>query len=98
MDNPEKLSTQGTRAIKNGQSRENSNIGYIGYQKWTIQRNLQHRVHRLSKMDNPEKLATQGTPAIKNGQSRETSNIGYTRRRHKTNTTQYVLDTTISYI
>jgi hypothetical protein len=39
MDNPEKLATQGTPAIKNGQSRENSNIGYTGYQKWTIQRN-----------------------------------------------------------
>ena len=33
-------------------------------QKWTIQRNGQHGVHKTkgqSKMDNPEKLATQGT-------------------------------------
>jgi hypothetical protein len=39
MDNSEKLATQGKPAIKNGQSRETSNIGYTGYQKWTIQRN-----------------------------------------------------------
>jgi predicted secreted protein len=78
MDIPKKLAKQGTPAIKNGQSRETSKTGYTGYQKWTIQRNYQHRVHRLSKMDNSEKLATQGTPAIKNGQSRETSNTGYT--------------------
>ena len=65
-------------AIKNGQSRETGNIGYTGQinireyrrgnQKWTIQRNWQHRIHRTnkckripkgqSKMDNPEKLAT----------------------------------------
>ncbi len=40
-----------------------------GNQKWTPQRNWQHRVHNKrqripkgkSKMDNPEKLATQGT-------------------------------------
>jgi hypothetical protein len=31
--------------------------------------------------------------AIKKGQSRETGNIGHTR--HNTNTTQYMLDTTI---
>ena len=33
--------------------------------------------------------------AIKNEQCRETGNIGYTRRKkkHKKNTTQYVLDT-----
>ena len=39
MENPEKLATQGTPAIKNGQSRETSNTGYTGFQKWTIQRN-----------------------------------------------------------
>ena len=33
--------------------------------------------------------------AIKNVLSRETGNIGYTRQKVKTNTTQYVLDTTI---
>jgi hypothetical protein len=35
--------------IKNGQSRETGNIGYTrrrGNQKWTIQRNWQHRVHK----------------------------------------------------
>jgi hypothetical protein len=48
------------RAIRNGQSRETANIGYTGHksrtsnireyrtsnQKWTIQKNWQHRVHR----------------------------------------------------
>jgi ABC-type transport system involved in cytochrome bd biosynthesis fused ATPase/permease subunit len=48
------------RAIRNGQSWETGNIGYTGHksrttnireyrtsnQKWTIQRNWQHRVHR----------------------------------------------------
>ena len=34
-----KGATQGTPTIINGQSRENSNTGYTGYQKWTIQRN-----------------------------------------------------------
>ena len=43
----------------------------MGNKKWTIQRNWQHRVHKInkrqripkgqSKIDNPEKLATQGT-------------------------------------
>ena len=50
--------TQG--AIRNGQSRKTGNIGYTGHksrttndrqyrtsnQKWTIQRNWQHRVHK----------------------------------------------------
>ena len=64
-----------------------------GNQKWTIQRNWQHKVHRTnkcqripkgqSKKDNPEKLATQGT------QDEEKQN-------NKT-TTQYVLDTTIRW-
>ena len=46
-------------AIKNGQSRETGNIGYTrqinvreyrrGNQKWTIQRNWQHRIHRTNK-------------------------------------------------
>jgi hypothetical protein len=51
-------------AIKSGQSRETDNIGYTrrrGNQKWTIQRNWQHRVHKTkgqSKVDNPEKLTT----------------------------------------
>ena len=70
MDNPEKLATQGTPAIKNGQSRETSNIGYTGYQ---TQR------HKM-------KVATQGTPAIKNGESRETRNTtqdGTTRATQK---------------
>ena len=67
MDNPEKLATWGTQddgAIKDGQSRETGNIGYTGgrgNQRWTIQRNGQHRVHKTtgqSKMDNPEKQAT----------------------------------------
>ena len=78
-------------AIKNGQSRETGNIVYTrrrqtkqinvreyrrSNQKWTIQRNWQHSVHKTktnktnkrqripkeqSKMNNPEKLATQGT-------------------------------------
>ena len=70
MDSPEKLATLGTQdegAIKNEQSRETGNIGYTrrrGNQKWTIQRNWQHWVHKTkgqSKMDNPEKLAALGT-------------------------------------
>ena len=49
-------------AIKNGQSRETGNTGYTrhrtkinvreyrcGNQKWTIQRNWQHRVHKTKK-------------------------------------------------
>jgi hypothetical protein len=36
-------------------------------QEWTIQRNMQHSVHKTKKN--------------KNGQSREAFNIGYTRRR-----------------
>jgi hypothetical protein len=46
-------------AIKNGQSRETGSIGYTrqinvreyrrGNQKWTIQRNWQHRVHKTKK-------------------------------------------------
>ena len=54
------------RAIRNGQSRETGNIEYTGHksrttnireyrtsnQKWTIQRNWQHRVHRTQVEDN----------------------------------------------
>ena len=58
MDNPEKLATQGTQdegAIKDGQSRETANIGYTrrrSNQRWTIQRNCQHRVHKTKKNKN----------------------------------------------
>ena len=48
-------------------------------QKWTIQRNWQHRVHKTKK-NIPEKLATQGTQDEEK-HSRETGNIEYTRRR-----------------
>ena len=67
IDNPEKLATQDTQDTGQINVREYQR----GDQKWTIQRNWQHRVHktnkrqripkRQSKMDNPEKLATQGT-------------------------------------
>ena len=54
------------RAIRNGKSRETGNIEYTGHksrttnireyrtsnQKWTIQRNWQHRVHRTQVKDN----------------------------------------------
>ena len=54
------------RAIRNGKSRETGNIGNTGHksrtsnireyrtsnQKWTIQRNWQHRVHRTQVKDN----------------------------------------------
>ena len=53
MNNLEKLATQDTRDENN--------------QKWTIQRNWQHRIHE--------------TKTNKNEQSRETGNIGYTRRK-----------------
>ena len=54
MDNPEKLATQTLEnteeAINNGQSRETGNIDVREYrrgnQKWTIQRNWQHMVHK----------------------------------------------------
>ena len=53
MDNPEKIVTLGTQDEDK--------------QEWTIQRNMQHSVHKTKKN--------------KNGQSREAFNIGYTRRR-----------------
>jgi hypothetical protein len=64
------LDTEGT--IKNGQSRDTGNIGYltergqsrIDNQEWTIQSDRQHRA-----------LDTEGT--IKNRQSRDTGNIGH---------------------
>jgi hypothetical protein len=46
------------------------NIGYTRYRVKTIQRNLQHWVHKTYGEDN---------------QSRETGNIGYTRHKAKTN-------------
>ena len=56
-------------AIKNGQSRETGNIGYTGQinvreyrrgnQKWTIQRNWQHRVHKIQDEDKQNKTKLQ---------------------------------------
>ena len=73
MNNPEKLSTQGTQGEE--KHRETGNIGYTRRRK--TQRNRQHRVHKAKK--NTEKLATQGTQGEE--KHRETGNIGYTRRR-----------------
>ena len=53
MENPKKLATLGTQDEEK--------------QEYTIQRSLQHWVHKTKKN--------------KNGQSRETCNIGYTRPR-----------------
>ena len=62
-----------------------------GNQKWTIQRNWQHKVHKT------KKLSTQGTQdeekQNKNNPEKP-GNTGYTRRR-KTKTQHNVLDTTI---
>jgi hypothetical protein len=44
----------------------------------------------------PKINARENRMAIKNGQSTDTDNIRHTRRRQNTNTTQYVLDTTVS--
>ena len=42
MDNPEKLATQGTQDTGQINAKEYQR----GNQKWTIQRNWQHRVHK----------------------------------------------------
>ena len=92
MDNPETLATQGTQDTQGHKSEmdnplvtlETTNIREYrtSNQKWTIQRNWQHRVHRTqvednkhqripneqSEMDNPEKLVTQGTQDTSQGQ------------------------------
>jgi hypothetical protein len=59
LDCPFLIALENTEgAIINGQSRETGNIGYTRYinvreyrkgnQKWTIQRNWQHRVHKIN--------------------------------------------------
>ena len=73
MDNPEKLATQGTQNKDKHDVREYRK----GNQKWTLQRNWQHRVHKKKTnitLENTER-------AIKSGHYRETGNIGYTRKR-----------------
>jgi hypothetical protein len=73
VDITEKLATKGT------QDKGKHNIGEYrkGNQKWTLQRNWQHRVDKTKTnitLKNTER-------AIKSGHYRETGNIGYTRKR-----------------
>ena len=60
MDNPEKLATMGTQDTRRRQTKQNNKriILYInvreyrsGNQKWTIQRNWQHWVHKTQDED-----------------------------------------------
>ena len=80
MNNREKLATQGTQDTGQINVREQRRDN----QKWTIQRNLQHRVHKTQ----DKYMLENSEGAIKNGQSRETGNIGYTR--HRTNKRQRI--------
>ena len=89
--------------------KEIRNIGYTRRgktkQKYTIQRNWQHRVHKTgknkAKIYNTEKLATQGTQdgekQSKNIQYRETGNIGYTRRGKTKQKAQHNMCQTLLY-
>jgi hypothetical protein len=70
--------------IKNGQSRDISNIGYTRHRTKTIQRHRQHWVHKTQDEDNPETSTTLGTQDTGRRQSRDIGNIGYTRHRTKT--------------
>ena len=64
MDNPEKLATMGTQDTRRRQTKQNNKriILYInvreyrsGNQKWTIQRNWQHWVHKTQDEDKQSK-------------------------------------------
>jgi hypothetical protein len=73
VDITEKLTTWGT------QDKDKHNVREYrkGNQKWTLQRNWQHRVHKTKTnitLENTER-------AIKSGHYRESGNIGYTRQR-----------------
>ena len=67
--------TQGT------QEKDKHNVGEYrkGKQRWTLQRNWQHRVHKTNTnitLENTER-------AIKGGHYTETDNIGYTKKKTK---------------
>ena len=77
------VNTEG--AIKNGQSRETGNIGYTGQinvreyrrgnQKWTIQRNWQHRVHKTKKNKRKTQHNMWKTPQLVHFAQANTNNV-----------------------
>ena len=73
VDITEKLATQGR------QDKDKHNVREYrkGNQKWILQRNWQHRVHKKK-----TNITLENTKrAIKSGYYRETGNIGYTIKR-----------------